>query len=54
MDVARRRDGGWMVVELGDVQFSGLPREADADQFYSALADHWPDRVDSGRAGFTT
>ena len=44
MDVARRRDGGWMVVELGDGQVSGLPRDADADRFYSALAERWPER----------
>ena len=43
MDVARRRDGGWMIVELGDGQVSGLPREADADRFYSALAGRWPE-----------
>jgi hypothetical protein len=38
MDVARRRDGGWMIVEIGDGQVSGLPRESDADGFYAALA----------------
>ena len=37
MDVARRRDGDWMIVELGDGQVSGLPRESDADRFYAAL-----------------
>jgi hypothetical protein len=44
MDVARRRDDGWMIVELGDGQVSGLPRETDADRFYAALAEHWPNR----------
>lgn len=44
MDVARRRDGGWMVVELGDGQVSGLPGGADPHRFYAALAEHWPDR----------
>jgi hypothetical protein len=43
MDLARRRDGGWMIVELGDGQVSGLPRESDAGRFYSALAGRWPD-----------
>ena len=43
MDVARRRDGGWMIVELGDGQVSGLSRESDADRFYQALCGHWPD-----------
>lgn len=37
MDVARRRDGRWMIVELGDGQVSGLPREADARPFLDAL-----------------
>jgi hypothetical protein len=45
MDLARRRDGGWMIVELGDGQVSGLPREADAERFYSSLAESWPDRT---------
>ena len=48
MDVARRRDGGWMIVELGDGQVSGLPREADADRFYSALAGRWPEPAHPG------
>jgi hypothetical protein len=37
MDVARRVDGGWMIVELGDGQVSGLPREDDAGPFYELL-----------------
>ncbi|WP_165247245.1 ATP-grasp domain-containing protein [Paludisphaera soli] len=37
MDVARRRDGAWMIVELGDGQVSGLPREADAPAFHATL-----------------
>ncbi len=48
MDVARRRDGGWMIVELGDGQVSGLPREADADRSYSALSERWPERAHPG------
>jgi hypothetical protein len=42
-DMARRRDGGWMIVEVGDGQVSGLPRGSDADPFYEALARAWPD-----------
>jgi hypothetical protein len=38
MDVARRIDGAWFIVELGDGQVSGLPREVDARPFYKALA----------------
>ncbi len=48
MDVAQRRDGGWMIVELGDGQVSGLPREDDADRFYSALTERRPERARPG------
>jgi hypothetical protein len=37
MDVARRVNGDWMIVELGDGQVSGLPREDDAGPFYALL-----------------
>jgi hypothetical protein len=47
MDLARRRDGEWMIVEIGDGQVSGLPRESGADRFYEALTRAWPE--DSGR-----
>ena len=42
MDVAQRRDGDWMIVELGDAQVAGLPDHADVDGFYNALREHWP------------
>ena len=45
MDVARRRDAGWMIVELGDGQVSGLPMDSDADRFYEALCERWPARM---------
>lgn len=38
MDVAKRRDGEWMIVELGDGQVAGLPDRADVTEFYRALA----------------
>jgi hypothetical protein len=38
MDVARRLDGAWMIIELGDGQVAGLPEQADAGAFYRALA----------------
>src|SRR3954469_315028 len=41
MDVARRRDGDWMIVELGDGQVSGLPGDGVAGPFYEALARPW-------------
>lgn len=42
MDVAQRRDGDWLIVELGDAQVAGLPDHADVDGFYKALREHWP------------
>ncbi len=36
--VAKRVDGGWMIVELGDGQVAGLPARADVSAFYHALA----------------
>ena len=37
VDVARRRSGGWIVVELGDGQVSGLPPHADLAAIFRAL-----------------
>lgn len=42
MDVARRHDGAWTIVELGDGQVAGLPDAADPLEFYKRLLDHWP------------
>jgi hypothetical protein len=39
MDIAKRRRGGWILVELGDGQVSALPARADAAAFYEALRD---------------
>jgi hypothetical protein len=38
MDIAKRKDGEWMIVELGDAQVAGLPETADAHEFYRAIA----------------
>jgi ATP-grasp domain, R2K clade family 3 len=38
MDVARRIDGTWFIVELSDGQVSGLPRIDDAGAFYEAIS----------------
>ena len=38
MDIARRTDGAWRVVELGDAQVAGLPERADRARLYGALA----------------
>ena len=37
MDVARRRDGTWNILELGDGQVAGLPARVDVKAFYRAL-----------------
>jgi hypothetical protein len=37
MDVAKRLDGDWLIVELGDGQVAGLPDTADAMQFYKSI-----------------
>ncbi len=37
MDVAKKLDGTWMIVELGDGQVAGLPYNADVNSFYSGL-----------------
>jgi hypothetical protein len=51
IDLARRRDGDWMIVELGDGQVSGLPRASDADCFYEALCKRRPEQVGPSRYG---
>jgi hypothetical protein len=38
MDIAKRRDGQWMIVELGDAQVAGLPEDANAASFYREIA----------------
>jgi hypothetical protein len=48
MDVAQRRGGGWLIVELGDAQVAGLPDHADVDGFYKALLDRWPSEASKG------
>ncbi len=40
MDVAQRRSGEWIIVELGDGQVAGLPERADPTAFYQALKEH--------------
>lgn len=40
MDIAKRANGDWIIVELGDAQVSGLPENTNADDFYAALVSH--------------
>lgn len=37
LDVAKRVDGDWIVIELGDGGVAGLPARADPAEFYRAL-----------------
>jgi hypothetical protein len=37
IDIAQKEDGGWMILELGDGQVSGLPLEGDALSFYGNM-----------------
>jgi len=38
MDVAKKRDGTWIIMELGDGQVAGLPLKAEPQDFYKSLA----------------
>lgn len=38
VDLARKRDGSWVIIELGDAQVAGLPDNADPAKLYRALA----------------
>jgi len=37
MDIAKKKDGEWIIVELGDGQVAGLPNNADKDEFYKQI-----------------
>lgn len=37
MDIAKKKDGNWIIVELGDGQVAGLPDNADKNSFYANL-----------------
>lgn len=39
MDIAKRNDGEWAIVELGDAQVAGLPHKADVRKFYKILTE---------------
>ena len=39
MDIAKKEDGSWIIMELGDAQVSGLPENADKNLFYKQLLD---------------
>lgn len=37
MDVAKKKNGDWIIMELGDGQVAGLPDNADRNEFYNNL-----------------
>jgi hypothetical protein len=37
MDIAKRKDREWIIVELGDGQVAGLPENVETMEFYEAL-----------------
>ncbi|CAL2108016.1 R2K_3 domain-containing protein [Tenacibaculum sp. 190524A02b] len=37
MDIAKKKNGDWIIMELGDGQVAGLPDNANKEQFYKAL-----------------
>ena len=40
MDVAKKKDGDWIIMELGDGQVAGLPDNADRNEFYNNLKEN--------------
>lgn len=40
MDVAKKKNGGWIIMELGEEQVTGLPENADKDDFYRKLKEN--------------
>lgn len=38
MDIAEKKDGDWIIMELGDGQTAGLPENADPGEFYEKLS----------------
>lgn len=39
MDIAKKKNGEWLIVELGDGQVAGLPENADKNAFYERLKE---------------
>ncbi|NVK66760.1 MAG: ATP-grasp domain-containing protein [Flavobacteriales bacterium] len=39
MDIAQKKNGEWIIMELGDGQVAGIPDNADAESFYFGLKD---------------
>jgi len=39
MDVAKKENGNWIIMELGDGQVAGLPENASANYYYNKLKE---------------
>lgn len=40
MDIAKKKNGDWIIMELGDGQVAGLPDNADKDEFFKQLRNN--------------
>jgi len=40
MDIAKKKNGEWIIMELGDAQVAGLPDNADKTEFYNNLKEN--------------
>ncbi len=40
IDIAKKKNGDWIIMELGDGQVAGLPDNADRTEFYSNLKEN--------------
>ena len=40
MDIAKKKNGEWIIMELGDGQVAGLPDNANKDEFYKAIQEN--------------
>ncbi len=41
LDIAKRKDGKWIIIEVGDGQVSGLPDNANIKNFYNEIIIGW-------------
>lgn len=51
MDIAKKKDGEWIIMELGDGQTAGLPDNADVGSFYNELKKNALQHKASSMAG---
>jgi hypothetical protein len=41
MDIAKTKNGEWIIIELGDGQVAGLPDKVDKLQFYKLARQYY-------------